>query len=182
VLSAGSEPREPIHWWSTAPGRWNCRTDSVVCSLDMLSPSQRIGACSLAILTALYVVGAVSIPPGSLRHEVQTLPLWFPIVLGFQKRDITKWMAVPLLIFWLAIMTFIWLFLLGWARLVTGHFFPTEIAMTLVIGVACVTGLIASLRLRTSTPPHAAVSITLLLALLQLLAFRISLIPYISRR
>ncbi|HEV2983134.1 MAG TPA: hypothetical protein VGX46_02045 [Vicinamibacterales bacterium] len=148
----------------------------------MSSPSQRLAACSLAILIALYVVGAVSIPPGSLRHEVQTLPLWFPIVLGFQKRDITKWMAVPLLIFWLAIMMFIWLFLLGWARFVTGHFFPTEIAMTLVIGAACVTALIASLRWKTSTRPHVALGVTLLFALLQLLAFRISLIPYIGRR
>ena len=88
----------------------------------------------LAILIALYVVGAVSIPPGSLRHEVQTLPLWFPIVFGFRQRDLAKWMALPLLIFWLAIMVAIWLFLLGWARIVTGHFFPTEIAMTIGIG------------------------------------------------
>jgi hypothetical protein len=32
-----------------------------------------IGWCSLAILIALYIVGAVS--HGSLRHEVQTLAL-----------------------------------------------------------------------------------------------------------
>ena len=148
----------------------------------MLSPSKWLGSCSLAVLVALYVVGAVSIPPGSLRHEVQTLPLWFPIVLGFQERDITKWMALPLLIFWFAIMTLIWLFLLGWARIVTGHFFPTEIAMTLVIGVACLTGLIAGLRWRTSTRPVVAFSVTVLVALLQLIAFRVSLIPYIGQR
>jgi hypothetical protein len=65
---------------------------------------------------------------------MQTLPLWFPIVVGFQHRDLAKWMAPPLSIFWLAIMVFIWLFLLGWARIVSGHFFPTEIAI--VIGVS----------------------------------------------
>ena len=37
-----------------------------------------VAASSLAILVALYVVGAVSVPPGSLRHEIQTLPLWVP--------------------------------------------------------------------------------------------------------
>src|SRR5712692_6531091 len=92
--------------------------------------------CSLAVLMALYVVGAVSVPPASLRHEVQTLPLWFPIVVGFQKRELAKWAALPCFIFWLTIMVFIWLFLAGWARIVTGHFSPTEIAMTLVVGAS----------------------------------------------
>src|SRR5207245_1522366 len=43
----------------------------------MLNGSKPVAFCALAILIALYVVGAVSIPPGSLRHEVQPLPLWF---------------------------------------------------------------------------------------------------------
>src|SRR4029079_17330273 len=90
-----------------------------------------VAACCLSVLIALYVVGAVSIPPGSLRHEVQTLALWAPIIVGFNRHYIAKWMAMPLLAFWLLIMIAIWLFLLGWARIVTGHFFPTEIAMTI---------------------------------------------------
>ena len=143
---------------------------------------KELAFCSLAILIALYVVGAVSIPPGSLRHEVQTLPLWFPIVLGFRQREITKWMALPLLVFWLAIVLSIWLFLLGWARIVTGRFFPTEIAMTIVIGVACLIELMVSFHWRTRTRSLAAASMIGLFALLQLLAFRISLIPYIGRR
>src|SRR6516225_10417172 len=101
-----------------------------------MTNARTVAYCSLAILVALYVVGAVSVPPGSLRHEVQTLPLWFPIVAGFQRRELAKWAALPCLIYWLTIMIFIWLFLLGWARIVTGHFFPTEIAMTLVVGAA----------------------------------------------
>jgi hypothetical protein len=148
----------------------------------MPSAPKWLAICSLAILVALYVVGAVSITPGSLRHEVQTLPLWFPIVLGFRQRDITKWMALPLLIFWLAIAVVIWLFLLGWARIVSGHFFPTEIAMTVVIGVACLTGLTVSFRWKTRSSPLAAAGVFGLFALLQVLAFRISLIPYIARR
>ena len=60
----------------------------------MINPLKTIGGCSLAVLVALYVVGAVS--HGSLRHEVQTLPLWFPIVLGFNMTLITGLFCVAL--------------------------------------------------------------------------------------
>lgn len=144
--------------------------------------AKTVAACSLAILIALYVVGAVSVPPGSLRHEVQTLPLWGPIVLGFQRRDAAKWAAVPCLLFWLTLMVCIWLFLLGWAQIVSGHFFPTEIGMTVVAGVSALVGLSACLRWRTKVSPGAAATIFLVFAALQVLAFRLSLLPYIARR
>src|SRR5437870_4372852 len=102
----------------------------------MGSSAKVIGSCSLAILIALYIVGAVS--HGSLRHEVQTLPLWFPIVQGLRERPSAKWMALPCLVFWLGIMILIWLFLLGWARVLTGTYSSTEIAMTLIVGIASV--------------------------------------------
>jgi hypothetical protein len=141
-----------------------------------------VGYSALAILVALYVVGAVSVPPGSLRHEVQTLPLWVPIVAGFQGRDLAKWAALPCLIFWLTIMSFIWLFLLGWAHIVSGHFFPTEIAMTVVIGAACVLGIAVGIRWRTAVRPVVAISVFVAFGVLQLLAFRLSLVPYIAGR
>lgn len=146
----------------------------------MPDASKWIASCCLAVLVALYVVGAVS--NGSLRHEVQTLPLWFPIVLGLRRRELAKWSALPCLIFWLTIVVFIWLFLLGWARIVTGHFSPVEIAMTLVIGIACVIGLTVAVRWRTSVKPLAALGVAVLFAALQVAAFRISLIPYIATR
>src|ERR1035441_4124991 len=62
--------------------------------------SKWIACSSLAVLVALYVVGAVS--HGSLRHEVQTLPLWFPIVWGFRHRELAQWSALPCFIVWLA--------------------------------------------------------------------------------
>src|SRR5713226_1399522 len=113
----------------------------------MPNASKWVAYCSLSVLMALYVVGAVS--NGSLRHEVQTLALWGPIVLGFRQRELAKWSALPCLIFWLIAMVFIWLFLLGWARIVTGHFSPIEIAMTLVIGIACLSGIGIMLRWHT---------------------------------
>ena len=146
----------------------------------MANASKWIAYCSLAVLVALYVVGAIS--NGSLRHEVQTLPLLFPIVLGFRGQEYAKWSAVPCLIFWLVIMIFIWLFLLGWARIVTGHFSHVETAMTLAIGVACLSGIAVALRWRTAVRPLTAWGVAVLFGALQLLAFRLSLIPYIATR
>jgi hypothetical protein len=40
----------------------------------------------------------------------------------------------------------IWLFLLGLSRFLTGRFSPVEIALILVIGVACLVGLAATRR------------------------------------
>ena len=147
-----------------------------------MTNAKAVAYACLAILIALYVVGAVSVPPGSLRHEVQTLPLWIPVVAGFRNRPYAKWAAMPMLLFWLTIMVFIWLFLLGWARIVTGRFFPSEVAMTLVIGVAAIFGLVACLRWRTSVRPITAAAFFIICGALQLLAMRISMLPYIARR
>jgi hypothetical protein len=139
-----------------------------------------IAYCSLATLVALYVVGAVS--RGSLRHEVQTLPLWFPIVLGFRQRDLAKWAALPCFVIWLTLMTFIWLFLLGWARIISGQFSPVEITMTLVVGVACAVGIGIDFRWPTAVSWGKAVGVAGFFGLLQLVALRISFIPYIAGR
>jgi hypothetical protein len=146
----------------------------------MPKESRRIAFCCLAILLALYVVGAVS--HGVLRHIVQTLPLWVPIVLGFRASEFAKWSALPCLILWLAIMMFIWLFLLGWAHIVSGHFSPVEIAMTLIVGLACAGGLGVALRWRTAVRSPSAAAVAGLLTALQLLALRLSLLPSIAHR
>jgi hypothetical protein len=139
-----------------------------------------VAYCSLTVLVALYIVGAVS--NGSLRHEVQTLPLWIPIVLGFRKQPSAKWAAIPCFLIWLTIMTLIWLFLLGWARIASGHFSPVEIVMTVIIGLACITGLVLSFRWGTKYPWPKGLAIAAFLAVLQIAAMRISFIPYIANR
>jgi hypothetical protein len=80
------------------------------------------------------------------------------------------------------VMVFTWLFLLGWARIVTGRFSRIEIAMTLVIGVASVIGIVIGIHWRTAVNSFAAFGTAVLFGILQLLAFRISLIPYIATR
>ncbi len=137
-----------------------------------------IGCCSLLILVALYVVGAVS--HGSLRHEVQTLPLWAPIVAGFNRRGFARWCALPCFLFWLVIMVLIWLFLLGWAHVVSGHFSPIEIAMTVLIGLASASG--ATLSLARARWSLSGFALIVAFAVLQILAFRISLLPGIAHQ
>ena len=76
-----------------------------------MNEPKTIGYCALVTLVALYIVGAAS--NGVLRHVVQTLPLWFPIVMGLRGREIAKWASLPCFVIWLVLMTLIWLFLLG---------------------------------------------------------------------
>jgi hypothetical protein len=146
----------------------------------MSNLSRWVAYCSLAVLIALYLVGAIS--HGSLRHEVQTLPLWVPIVLGFQRKELAKWVALPCFVIWLALMTAIWLFLLGWARILSGTFSPSEVALTLIVGAASLCGIGAGLRWKTTVRPAAAFGAVILFAALQILALRISFIPYIASR
>jgi hypothetical protein len=136
----------------------------------MPSSLKAIGACALAILIALYIVGAVS--HGSLRHEVQTLPLWFPIILGFNRKELARWCALGCML--------IWLFLFGWSHILSGHFSPVEIAMTIVIGMASALGIVLSLRrIRWSL---AGFALALLFAVFQVLVFRVSMLPAIAHQ
>ena len=96
--------------------------------------------CCVTMIAALLVVGVVS--HGVVRHIVQTSPLWIAIMLAVRRSPWSKWAALPCFAFWLVLMAAIWLYLLGWARLVTGHFSPTEIAMTMIVGIASLTGIV----------------------------------------
>ena len=144
----------------------------------MTNSLKTIGGCCLAVLVALYIVGAVS--HGSLRHEVQTLPLWIPIIAGFNRREFARWCALPCMFFWFAMMSLIWLFLLGWSHLISGHFAPIEIAMTIVVGAASAVGLGLSVwRARWSFAGCVPIA---LFGVLQVLAFRISFLPAIAHQ
>ena len=138
-----------------------------------------IGYCALVTMLALYIVGAVS--NGVLRHVVQTLPLWFPMVMGLRQREIAKWASLPCFIIWLLLMTFIWLFLLGWAKVISGHFTTVEVILTLVVGAAGMAGLSIGFRWRTSTSWSTALATSLIFTVLQVVALRISFLPSIAK-
>jgi len=132
------------------------------------------------MIAALLVVGAVS--HGVVRHIVQTSPLWIAIVLGVRRSPWSKWAALPCFAFWLVLMMAIWLYLLGWARLVTGHFSPTEIAMTMIVAIASLTGIVAGFVTRSGVLGLRAAAVVLTVAVLQVTALRLSLLPAIAHR
>jgi len=145
----------------------------------MMNKPKTIGYCALVTLVALFIVGAVS--NGVLRHVVQTLPLWFPMVMGLRQREIAKWASFPCFIIWLLLMTLIWLFLLGWAKVISGHFTPMEVILTLIVGAAAIVGSVTGFRWRTTLSWSKALSASLIFTVLELLALRISFLPSIAK-
>ena len=140
-----------------------------------------IGFCSLAVISALVV--GVGLASGLvIRHVVQTAPMWLGVVVGFRGSAIAKWMALPMFLFWLLLMTLIWLFLLGLPSPLSGHFSPIEIAMTIVVGAACLVGIWAALRISPGMSIAAGAAVFLGAATLQVICFRVSLLPAIAHR
>jgi hypothetical protein len=141
--------------------------------------ARTVGWCALILILALYVVGTVS--HGVIRHIVQTLPVWPAVWLGMRRSEWAKWAALPSFIVWLFLMTLIWLFLLGWVRVISGTFSPIEIAMTIVVGLASIVGLAAAFRVRSGVPWLSGIGVFVLMACLQVLALWISFQRGISR-
>ena len=139
-----------------------------------------IAACSVAIILAM--VCGVGIPDNLiLRHIVQTLPLWFAVVLGARRSNSTSWISLPLFLFWLGIMALIWLYLLGLSRVVNGHFSPLEITMTIIVGLSSIVGISMSYGLRSLSAIR-ALCLFVAFAALQFVCFRVSFLPSIAHR
>jgi hypothetical protein len=119
------------------------------------------GGC-VVIIAALLVVGAVS--HGVIRHIVQTSPLWISIVLGVRRSGSSKWATLPCFVFWLLLMIAIWLFLLGWARIVSGTFSPIEIAMTMIVGLASMLGIVRALGMKSGVRAWSAMAVVFLVS------------------
>lgn len=116
----------------------------------MLASEKVIVGCLLAIFVALLVVGVAS--DGVVRHLVQTGPVWLAVGLALRRSSMASWAALPIFLFWLLVMSLIWLYLLGLARIVTGHFSTIEVAMTGLVGVACLAGAAVVLIARSPGP------------------------------
>jgi hypothetical protein len=137
-------------------------------------------AVSLAsVALALIVVGVVS---DTLRtHLVQISPIVLLLALLPRVRPLVSAAAAAVLSWWIVTMSGIWLFLLGLSRFLTGRFSPTEILLTIVIGLACLAGLSASRRTET-IPLRTRLATILFAAGLQSLALWLSYQPMITGR
>ncbi len=138
-----------------------------------------VGCCA-AIIAALLVVGVVS--HIIIRHAVQTSVLWIAIVLGIRNSKLTKWAALPCFGFWLVLMAAIWSFLLGWTAFLSGTFSPTEIAMTIIVGLASLCGMIRAVSMKSGVRAVRVTATVLVVLILQVVVFRLSMLPQIARR
>jgi hypothetical protein len=143
--------------------------------------SRWIAACCLTIVAALVL--GVGLATGLIfRHVVQTVPLWIAAGLSLRRSRAAACVAAPCFLFWLALMGIIWLFLLGVATLVHGHFSPIEIAMTICVGGASALGIGWAVRVWRRVPVPVAASLFVLGAMLQWICFRLSFLPaFVSR-
>ena len=139
-----------------------------------------IAACCACISLALvFGVGLAS--HTILRHVIQTLPCWAVVALGFRWSRVTAWAALPVFLFWLAIATLIWAYLLGIAHIVSGHFSLVETAMTILVGVCAMIGIASFARFKSGLPAAPAGMLFLLMAIFQWVCFRVSILPAFAR-
>jgi hypothetical protein len=142
---------------------------------------KRIALCCLAIIAAL--VGGVGLATGLvIRHVVQTAPLWIGLALGLRGSRAVGWFTAPIFVFWMVVMTLIWLYLAGWSTLISGHFSPFETAMTLVVGTACAIGLWLDVRSFAGVPAMPAAGLFVTATAAQWLCFRLSMLSGIAHR
>jgi hypothetical protein len=140
-----------------------------------------IAICCFVIVAAL-VLGVGLATNLVLRHIVQTAPLWIGVILGFRHSRAASWAALPLFLVWLFLMALIWLYLLGIPSLLSGHFAPVEIAMTIIVGAAASVGIAGFIRFKSLLSPIKAGGIFVLMLLIQLACLRVSFLPAIAHR
>ncbi len=129
---------------------------------------------------ALLIVGVVS---GTfLRHVVQILPIIAAAGVLARRPDWGAYAAVPIFIFWMAIVVLIWLFLLGLSRIANGHYTAIEIVLTLIMAGFSIAGLVTSLRLGQSQRAVIRMLAFTVFGLLQIIAMRISFLEPIANR
>jgi hypothetical protein len=139
-----------------------------------------IPTCCVAVIAALYVVGFVS--QTELRHVGQTLPLWVGAILGYLGVRMARWVALPLFLIWLILMSLIWLYLLGWSNVIHGHFSPVEIAMTLIVGISSLAGIAGCVPGIHSAGLLAGSGVFLLSASSQVAMLYVSFLPKFAHR
>ena len=144
---------------------------------------QRETAISFALagmIVSLYLVGLVS--HTLIRHVIQTAPLVVAIVLAQRVPRVAGAASAPLFAFWLAIVVLIWLFLLGIARIVSGHYTVAERVLTATIALSAVIGFANIARRAPAASLAARTAVLVLFAALQWGAFVLSLQPAFAHR
>jgi FtsH-binding integral membrane protein len=151
-------------------------------AMDLRQAETIVIAIYCLVIIAALVLGVGLATHLVLRHIVQTAPLWISVILGFRHSPVAAWAALPLFLVWLVLMALIWLYLLGISNLLSGHFAPVEIAMTIIVGAGAVAGIGGFIRFKSSLAPTKATGIFVLMLAIQLACLRVSFLPAIAHR
>lgn len=128
--------------------------------------------CLICLIVSLLLVGIVS---STLPiHLIQVVPAAVVLAAIAGRSKWATQAALPIFLSWIAIMILIWLWLLGLARIVTGHFTPAEIMLTLVIGACSIRGAVAAARASSGGNLMSRIGMFVLFAGLQMGAMRLS--------
>ena len=114
-------------------------------------PSRRntVIACLAGVAAALLMVGVVS---GTLiRHVVQIVPVGVALVAVRERPAWGSHAALPIFAWWLFMMVLVWLYLAGVPMFFDGDFTLTEIVLTVLVSLFCVLGLLACMRLKSTS-------------------------------
>jgi hypothetical protein len=146
----------------------------------MPASSRFIWICLLGVIVSLLLVGLISGTP--LRHLVQITPVAIALLAVWRRDSWSAWAALAIFLFWFGIMALIWLFLLGIANVITGHFTTAEIVLTLAIGAFCILGVAACARALSGSSVVHRVAAFLTFAAFQIGFMWLSFQPFVSHR
>ena len=115
----------------------------------MRSRRNTVIACLGGVGAALLVVGVVS---GTLvRHVVQIVPVVVALAVVRTRPTWGPHAAAPIFAWWLLMMALIWLYLAGVPMFFDGDFTLTEIVLTGLTALFCALGLLACVRMESTT-------------------------------
>lgn len=139
-----------------------------------------LAGCLAGLAIALIVVGLVS---GTiLRHIVQIVPVVTAGIVVIRRPAIGAYAALPIFIFWMFIVSLIWLFLAGLSRIANGHYTIPEIISTIVMAACCGYGVIRAIPIGRPSPVGWRIATFLGFAALQFVAMWISFMPSVANR
>lgn len=146
-----------------------------------MSRAERVTAACLVLLgLGLLAIGLVS--SLVVRHIIQALPAIVTLAAVSRWRAGSAGAALAVFAFWLLIMTAIWLYLLGVARIITGTFSPAEIVLTIIVGAASACGIVAAVYASRRASLARCLLTFLAGTALQVFAMWLSLQPMFARR
>lgn len=139
-----------------------------------MKPPGLISICVFAVVLSLLLDGIISGTP--VRHIIQVSASVAVLRLLHRRLPWAAYAALPIFLFWLFIAALIWMYLLGVSTIASGTYTNEEIFLTVVIGVASVSGIVLVIKNRRGGWP-ARITASLLFLVLQILAMWLSLRP-----